>query len=764
MTRLGGVVAVLALCAVHGALAEEVVRFDGHRVVRATVRNADELNRLLSLTHDVWSERVGIGPVDVRVTPAEYERLRNSGLRFQVLIDDVQGKIDNQFAKGPEGVDPFLNYMDNATVNAYLATLAALRPDLAQVVTVGTTLEGRTIQGLRITGPGAGPKPGVLFHGCEHAREWISVPVTLYVADQLVRNYDADPMLHDLVDRCEWFIIPVFNVDGYLYTWSTNRLWRKNRRNNGDGSFGVDINRNWGFHWGGEGASTLGSDETFRGPSAFSEPETQAMRDFFLAHTNIVTHEDLHSYSQLILWPWGYQSPTSPDEPEFNLIGTTMQSIILGVHGVSYRPGAIYNNIYPASGVSVDWCYGTLGIRSFSIELRDTGASGFVLPATQIRPNCEEIFPALIYQADYTTTPVHIALPNGAPTLVAPGAPANFAVRITDGRQTVDPAGATLYVRSSPSDPYVGVPIAHVSGNDYTATIPSQLCSASVQFYIVAGGLGGGQARSPGAAPTAYYPASVGTTAYSFNDNFETDQGWTVTNVSLSTGAWVRADPVGTFSGSTPVQPEDDNPAGVGTLCYVTANGSPGGGVGAADVDGGPTILTSPRIDLSAVADPYVNYYRWFYCSSGTGSGADFLTVEISNNDGASWVTLESITHDPGWKPKSFRVSNYVPPSSLMRLRFSVADQPNGSTTEAAIDDVTVTTFSCVNPVVTGDMNCDGLFNANDVAPFVQALVDEAGYAAAYPGCARSNGDLNASTTIDGDDAQQFVALLLALP
>src|SRR5262245_20614773 len=149
------------------------VRFDGDRVVRVELKTADQLKTLLSMTDDVWSERIGVGTLDVRVTPAQFEQLQNSTLPFTVLTPDVQAKIDAEAAEigGPQPRGTWDAYMDNATVNAYMASLAALRPDLAQVINVGTTLEGRTIQGLRITGPGPTVKPGVLYHGCEHARE-----------------------------------------------------------------------------------------------------------------------------------------------------------------------------------------------------------------------------------------------------------------------------------------------------------------------------------------------------------------------------------------------------------------------------------------------------------------------------------------------------------------------------------------------------------------------------------------------------------------
>ncbi|MCP4248122.1 MAG: hypothetical protein GY778_13845, partial [bacterium] len=221
------------------------------------------------------------------------------------------------------------------------------------------------------SGGGGSTKPGVFYHGAIHAREWITPAVTLYFADQLVRNYDSDPYIHELVDRCEFYIIPVLNVDGYLYTWGPERMWRKNRRPIGGGNCdGVDLNRNFGEGWGGPGSGGDPCDQTYRGTAAFSEPESQAARDFVLTHPNIVTYHDLHSYGQLLLWPWGYQSALPPHQPIYEFIGNTMSDIIMGVHGKYYEPGPVYSTIYPASGVTVDWAYGGAGALAFSFELR----------------------------------------------------------------------------------------------------------------------------------------------------------------------------------------------------------------------------------------------------------------------------------------------------------------------------------------------------------------------------------------------------------
>jgi len=286
-------------------------RFDGHMVVRAAPRNVRELQALLALTPDVWSHGVGVGPLDVRIPPEAREALDATGIAYEVLIDDVQRLIDFEAQTagregGPDG--PWFDaYKTYDQINAYLQTLADLRPDIATVITIGTSIEGRTIKGLEITGAAPGPDVrGVLFNGCQHSREWVASMATTYIADQLIRLHGSDPAITQLVDSTIFYVLPVVNVDGFVYTWTTNRLWRKNRRNNGNGTFGIDLNRNWSYEWGGVGSSGDPNSDLYRGTAPFSEPETAALRDFLLDRPWVERHADIHSYSQYVLYPWAF--------------------------------------------------------------------------------------------------------------------------------------------------------------------------------------------------------------------------------------------------------------------------------------------------------------------------------------------------------------------------------------------------------------------------------------------------------------------------
>ncbi|MBL8878987.1 MAG: hypothetical protein JNG88_07690, partial [Phycisphaerales bacterium] len=469
------------------AVSADVVRYDGHKVVRAFLQDEQQLDFVRTITNDIWSHAEGVGPLEFRVDPSQFSVLASSGIEYEVLIDDVQTLIDAEQSIIIAGGDPFTTYLPLADVEAYLQSLVNLRPDLAQPIVVGTSLEGRPMRGIRITGAGAGTKPGIFFHGAQHCREWITVPATLHIADQLIRNYDTDPYIRRLVDRNEWFLLPVVNVDGYVFTWTTERLWRKNRRDNGDGTFGVDLNRNWGYQWGSNnGSSGNTNSETYRGPSAFSEPETQALRDFIIAHNNLVGYCDTHSYSQLVLWPWGYTSDVTIDEPFFQSFGQTMANILAEPFGTQYVAGPVNTTIYPVSGGSVDWLYGARGIKAISTELRDTGEFGFVLPADQITPQCIEMTPAMLYYADRVSAPLNISLPNGVPSYISPNSPLSIDVRIDNLLGIADPNTALLHFRTTANGAFQSVGLVHLTGPNYRADFPPRNCGAPTTFYMTA--------------------------------------------------------------------------------------------------------------------------------------------------------------------------------------------------------------------------------------------------------------------------------------
>ncbi|XP_055684651.1 carboxypeptidase B-like isoform X2 [Lutzomyia longipalpis] len=318
--------------------------------------------------------------------------LENAKVPFDVIIDDLQHAIDTENPP-PEVIEQLQNrkghrmtwsaYHRLSDIHGYLEYLANTYPELCSVQSIGNSIEGRPLLVLRISNGGINNK-AVWIDGGIHAREWISPATVTYIIDQLVENREDQPQY---VKEIDWYILPVANPDGYEYTHLVDRLWRKNRRPSVNGRcHGVDLNRNFGYHWGEQGASRQPCAETFAGMSAFSEPESLAQKQFFeRSGANFQGYLSFHSYGQYILYPWGYDRFVPPDHKELERVGREAAALMKQSGGATYSVGPSGSLLYPASGGSDDWGKGSLGIKyCYTIELRDSGRSGFILPANQI--------------------------------------------------------------------------------------------------------------------------------------------------------------------------------------------------------------------------------------------------------------------------------------------------------------------------------------------------------------------------------------------
>jgi len=414
-TRVLVVVAV-CLAALVAVAAGTTETFVGHQVLRFSLVGDDGEKRVRlgaavrSLGLDLWAEHPNWA--DVQVPANLRENVDALGLPYTVLIDDLQNLINlERLSIQRAADDPFFSaFRTLDEFDSFLDTLAKQYPDLVTKITIGKTVEGRAINGIRITSNKNTNKVGIVYNGGQHAREWISPMTNAYIANQLVTLYDKDEFITSLVDRIEWSIIPIVNRDGYVYTWTTNRMWRKNRRVNKDswaGCIGVDNNRNWDFHWNEGGSSPNTCDDAYMGPSAFSEPEETSLALYIKSRGNVLGYIDFHSYSQLWMTPWGYTSALPQNYPDLLQAAKECVTALESVYGTKYQYGNIANTIYPASGSSVDWTFGVANVTySFAVELRDTGRYGFVLPPSEIVPTGEETFAAVKAMARYILTKV----------------------------------------------------------------------------------------------------------------------------------------------------------------------------------------------------------------------------------------------------------------------------------------------------------------------------------------------------------------------
>lgn len=296
----------------------------------------------------------GEGYVEVISTEPELKEIEQLGLKTEIVHPDIVSFYRSRLANKTMG-----GYKTLDEINSYVDQIIADHPGIVSAkISLGTSIEGRDIWAVKISdNPGTDEdEPEVLFTAAIHAREVITPEIILYFMDYLTNNYGTDPEATFLVDNREIWFVPVINVDGYRYNQTIQPngggMWRKNRRNNGDGSWGVDLNRNYDYEWGYDniGSSPFGFDETYRGSAPFSEPETQAMRDFIESHPFDITIS-YHSYSNLILWPWGYARIYTDEEALFKAIGDSAATFN------NYNPTVSWG-LYEVNGSTDDWGYG----------------------------------------------------------------------------------------------------------------------------------------------------------------------------------------------------------------------------------------------------------------------------------------------------------------------------------------------------------------------------------------------------------------------
>ncbi|XP_054113803.1 carboxypeptidase O isoform X2 [Callithrix jacchus] len=267
---------------------------------------------------------------------------------------------------------------------------------------LGVTYETHSMYYLKISQLSGNPKKIIWMDCGIHAREWIAPAFCQWFVKEILQNYKDNSRIHKFLRNLDFYILPVLNIDGYIYTWTTDRLWRKSRSPHNNGTcFGTDLNRNFNASWCSIGASRNCQDETFCGTGPLSEPETKAVASFVESKKeDILCFLTIHSYGQLILTPYGYTKNKSSNHPEMIQVGQKAANALKAKYGTNYRVGSSADILYSSSGSSRDWAR-DIGIPfSYTFELRDTGTHGFVLPEDQIQPTCDETMEAVLSVLD----------------------------------------------------------------------------------------------------------------------------------------------------------------------------------------------------------------------------------------------------------------------------------------------------------------------------------------------------------------------------
>ncbi|XP_037808951.1 zinc carboxypeptidase A 1 [Lucilia sericata] len=405
---------ILGLCLLAVACQAERARYDNYRVYRTTASSEAELEVLKNLegASDSIMFLDGIHsinkPINVVVAPHKVpdflEIMGTSEVEYELIESNLQSQLEDdeeQVAKSnPLSRSVSYNwnqYYELEDTYKWLQQLAVEYPGVVTLIEGGKTYQGRSILGVKIS-KSKSEKPGIFIEAGIHAREWIAPATATYLINQLLNSNVAS--ISQVADNYNWYIFPHANPDGYVYTHTKDRMWRKTRTPYGS-CFGADPNRNWGFQWNVVGSSNNPCSDTYAGPSAFSEIETRSLADYLKTlEGKISLYISFHAYSQYLLFPYGHTAELPPNYKDLKQVFDVSIAAINKRYGTKYTGGNIYDAIYPASGASVDWAYENVGTRmAYCYELRPSSNSflvGFKLPASQIVSTGEETVDSIV--------------------------------------------------------------------------------------------------------------------------------------------------------------------------------------------------------------------------------------------------------------------------------------------------------------------------------------------------------------------------------
>lgn len=384
-------------------------------VARIESPQVADLSEFLKTGYDIAAFKPG-KYIDLVINHQELQNLQSNGFSLEITQTERQLKENMVAGKSLAG------YRTYADLYTELLNLQSAHPDICKLYDIGDS------RGKEYTAPAYNnykhdiwamkvsdnvateeDEPCIFYMGEHHAREPISLEVAMYILNYLVSNYGTDPTITNSVNSKQIWFMPLVNPNGHkIVTDEVDVWWRKNIRDNNSSNTintgttdGVDLNRNYGWEWGGEGTSTNPTDITYCGPAGFSEPESMAMKNMIDQH-HFVAGITYHSYSELVLFPYGYTTGAfAPDHTSLEALAVSMANTIPADGGGNYTPDKS-SGLYPASGTTDDYAYGERGIFCYTIEL----GTQFIPPAGQISTMCQNNLQAamiLLHRVDQST-------------------------------------------------------------------------------------------------------------------------------------------------------------------------------------------------------------------------------------------------------------------------------------------------------------------------------------------------------------------------
>lgn len=638
----------------------------------------------------------------------ELKILKENNFNYEVIIDDLKkfykdrnnnsepivrtDKTPANFSLGSMG--------GNLTLSEIMTELDEMRTLYPNLISIKqpitnnyTTHDGNGIYWVRISDNPNVDEPDeteVLYNGLHHAREPVSMMQLIYIMWYMLENYENGGEIQYLVDNFEMYFIPCVNPDGYAYNQSTDPdgggMWRKNRKNNGDGTTGVDLNRNYGFNWGYDdfGSSPTTSSETYRGTAAFSEPETQMMKEFTEAHEFQLAHNH-HTYSNLLIYPWGYDNINTP-EPDETLYDT-YAAIMTKDNG--YTPGHGWEILYPVNGDACDWMYGEQSTKNKIFAFTQETGDSFWPSSAEIIPLCEENIESNLYLTRLAGKYAEIS--DLTPNYVAKHGYLNFDIHFI-GLDTL------------------GTFTVSISSDAFAQS------GASVQF--------------PEFNLLEHKQDSI---FYFLNEDINIGDEFTYT-ISVDNGIFTFSKTITKVVGKTNIimhDPGDDLGNWTSSKWSVTNGDYHSETSSITDSETGEyinnensAIVLTNAVDLSSYSSASVSYWaKW-----NIEAGWDCVQFFVSTNGGSNWTALETEHTVPGsggvqpigqpvyegnsgWINETIDLSSYL----TNNVKFKFLLKSDGSVTADGFyfDDFSILNLNASNtaPVITNQQNITGIIN-----------------------------------------------------
>ena len=705
-----------------------------HKQVKIFINNQNDYETLqkagLEIDHAFWGKD---NSLTVFLSDEQFSRLQMTSFNYEVLINDwkdyysKQAKLTEdeklsfiQKSKNDYGVEGFGygsmgGFFTMTEVYARLDSMFALYPNIiTQKFSIGTTVQGRPIYVAKISdNPNVNEsEPQVFYNSLIHAREPQAMMTVMYYMYYLLENYGTDPEVTYLVNNREIYFQPIVNPDGYEYNRTTDPngggMFRKNRKLNSDGSYGIDLNRNFGYMWGynNSGSSNIPSDDTYRGTSAFSEPETQAYRDF-VNSKNFKTTLNYHTYSNLLLYPWGYISTPTVDNAIFDEYSTDM----VAYNG--YENGQPPIILYDVNGSADDWMYGeqTSKPKVFAMT-PEVGSTGFWPTQAEIFPLAIENLKPNLYYSWVTGESVSLVNPSFSQQYFNPGDNVDLTIPQLRNKGLSDASNITLTLSSD--NPLITI----TSGNINVGNIASRTTvnnNQNLSFSISSSMLADVNVKMLVTVLTSGTPMFTdtlsfitGTPILVFADT--TNDPLLLWNVTYTPTSSPRWEATTTSYHSSPTSFTDSK------------NGE--------YLDNATVTMTLKNaIDLSTNSHPRLSFWTKF----DTESGYDYGQVEVSTNNGSTWTPLSGLYTTPGsglfqptgeplydgilstWVNETMDLSNYN--SSQVKLRYELKSDVSVTEDGWYIDDIGIVVYGIV-PVELSSFNAN-LIDKNVVINWV---------------------------------------------